>query len=182
MASTIAIEVEGTVEVVERSLPTDMSAAARETAKARKTQDVLIVLERDKSLLESALATRAAPLLTSEGALPAGAKVPTPQVTLTFADGGHGFGVSLHHVGAENRAMSKQVRAQFASAVREELLAHVSRKASSAGIWDVAVAAEPRRAVRQSAGGGESYMGVWLSLLALFAAAAGGAYYFLTPH
>ncbi|MCB1510702.1 MAG: hypothetical protein KDJ36_07340 [Hyphomicrobiaceae bacterium] len=180
MATTVAIEVEGTIDVAERALPADMPQPARASARSRKIQDVLIVLERDKTAIEQLLVARAKTLMTTDATPPPNVERPTPRVEVAFPPEAPAFSATVYQTGSEGRAMSKQVGNAFAAAVREEFLAHVARRATNAGHWEVVVNAAPKRAVRQKSETATSYVGVWLSLIALFAAAAGGAYYYLS--
>lgn len=135
MDTPVAIEIEGRVNAAAGTLPADMTPAQRATAQRSKVNDILIVLERDRDEIEKRLRDHARRLGGSEGG---------SEAHLAFSEQDSSFAVTFKIDGAEELPPLKETGAELATAVRDELLAHIGRKATASGRWEPIVLAEPR--------------------------------------
>ena len=154
-----------------KSLPDDMPPAERASAQRSKVNDILIVLERDREMLETNLAGRARALVDANGG--------TPGVKLTFAADAPAFVVAVD-VGEAGETVADRagLGRHLAVAVREELLAHIGRRATSSGRWEAIVMAEPRHLARHTNPPATAWRSAaWLGIFTLLAVATAAAGY-----
>jgi hypothetical protein len=127
------IEAVGTIDVVAKRLPPDMTPEECAAARIRKANDIAIVLERSALHLATAvvdqLDDRLAPATRPEIALTFDAHAPTFRAQLRWADG----------FDANQRA---ELGSELVAALRDTMSAQILATASHTGTWEPVVTAD----------------------------------------